>query len=397
MTSEEAQFLDTQRVRAHFRAKSLVSNYKYLQLQLQGQAILPMVKANAYGHGVVAVVRALRGQKDCFGFGVATLAEGAVVREALAGSRAQRQPIIVFSESSPWSEEKGAFCLRHGLTPVISSTPDWLGFCKRGWSKKLSYHLEFNTGLNRFGIDWAEAHEVVRDLRLQPPPQGVFSHLAMADHPQSALSRAQVVRFRAVRQQFLGAEVATRFHLGNSAAIWNHEAFALGELTTLVRPGLALYGIPPWRGAAPRGLEPVLTLEAPIVQMQRVLPGESVGYGGTYQVLGVRAARIGIVGAGYGDGIHRALGNRGFVVPQPSPSLGVGLGRRAARVKPLPMVGRVSMDLLAILCGARQKVGDWVQLLGPQVDAWELAQAADTIPYELFTALAPRVRRVYSE
>ena len=168
-------------------ARALQNNYKAIQSLVPEQAILPMVKADAYGHGVEWVAGLLNGFQNLYGFGVATLEEGAELRQAL-GMRARRTKIIVFSGATPWSEEKGQLCEQYGLTPVIASDSDWNSFARGGWPERLAYELKFNTGMNRLGMSPAMARNVVRSLQNKPAsahPEGVISHLAMSEVPES--------------------------------------------------------------------------------------------------------------------------------------------------------------------------------------------------------------------
>ena len=365
------------RLEAQLSSRSLVQNYKIIH-QVSGRLpLLPMVKAEAYGHGAQWVVQTLKSMPHLVGFGVATLAEGAVIRETLKSSRV---PVIAFSGSAPWTEEKGRFCQKHGLTPVIVSEADWKRFCKGGWHKKISYELKFNTGMNRLGIPMEFVPEVVQSLRVLRPehrPQAVLSHLAEAENPMSQLSRLQKKNLIELHRIFKSRFPSTRIHLGNSSAIWNAKAWGLAQYTDFARPGLSLYGIAPWAGAPSKGLQAVMTLKAMILEVQVLKAGASVGYGGAYLVR--KNEVIATLGVGYADGVHRLLGNKGQVV---------------YRKKICPMVGRVSMDLVTIRVGHQAKVGDQVILLGSEIDPWKQAQAAGTIPYELLTSVTFSKQRI---
>jgi alanine racemase len=207
----------------------------------------------------------------------------------------------------------------------------------------------------------------------------VLSHLATAESPGSAVARRQLRRFDDLFRLLRPALPRAAFHLANSAAIWNARAFRLNELTEVVRPGLSLYGVPPWPGAPARGIRPALALGAPLIEVRTVPPGESVGYGATFTVRG-RAARVAIVPMGYADGLHRAASGRGLA----------RLGGRLER-----FLGVVSMDLAALSCASGARPGARAWLLGPGIDPWRQAAAAGTVPYELLTSLSARVQRAY--
>jgi alanine racemase len=207
----------------------------------------------------------------------------------------------------------------------------------------------------------------------------------MSELPESRLSQSQLERFVALKSELSGAFPSARFHLANSGGIWNAKRWSLRGLTDCVRPGLALYGIPPWADAPTRGLVPVMTYQATVVAVHQLRPGDSIGYGATFTAPGkggkggepVYAA---ILGAGYADGVKRALSNQGYA----------WLGGRSTR-----FLGMVSMDLCAVGAFASTRVGEQVELLGPHVDPWAQARAAGTIPYELLTSLSVRVQRKY--
>src|SRR4051812_12378734 len=127
-----------ERVRAELSAAALLKNFEAIQEQVPGQSLLPMIKANAYGHGAEWVARTLEGLPGLYGFGVATLEEGAEVRRAL-GPRGKRTRIAVISGTAIWSEEKGQFCERHGLTATISSEEDWIKFSRERWHERIAY------------------------------------------------------------------------------------------------------------------------------------------------------------------------------------------------------------------------------------------------------------------
>ena len=368
------------RVSAYVSAQALLQNYQAIKALSPKHALLPMIKANAYGHGAKWAARELAKQPDLYALGVATLEEGREVREAL--EKSERSPkIVIFSGCSPWSEAVGQYCEKYKLTAVISSDADFEAFVRSGFAEKISYELEFNTGMNRLGMHLGFAKKVIKLLASQPkahPPDGIFSHLAIGENPESKLSRLQLQGYTELRRSLGSAFPSAQFHLSNSSAAWNAKNWGVAEITDIVRPGISLYGVPPWEGAPIRGIEPVLILEATVMNVRALKAGDQIGYGGTFTV--DAPLYVATLAAGYADGIPRALGNRGYA----------WLSDQASR-----FVGVVSMDLSAVSCTAKTKVGDQAQILGPQVDIWAQAKAASTIPYELLTSLSPRVRRFY--
>ncbi len=370
------------RIEAELSAEALRNNYFAIHKQVPKQLMLPMIKANAYGHGASWTAKILNDLPNLYGLGVATLEEGAEVRAAL-GVRGRKTRVLVFSGIAGWSTQKGLYCERHGLTPVLSTDEDWKSFMKGSWPERLSYELKFNTGMNRLGINPAIASTILKDLKQKPAswrPQGILSHLAMGESPTQQLSVHQRQKFQGLRELFSEACPQAFFHLGNSSAIWQEKQWRLDGLTDIVRPGLSLYGIPPWPEAPTRGLVPVMQLRVSVSTVRKLKPGESLGYGATFKVKGKDSVHVAILAGGYADGIHRALSNQGFV----------SINGRVSR-----FLGRVSMDLCAVECTSQTRAGDWAQVIGPEIDIWAQAQAAETIPYELLTSVSTRVQRKY--
>ncbi len=383
----------SRRAVASMSAKALVGNYRAIRDQVPGQAMIPMIKANAYGHGASWAARVLSDEKDLYAYGVATLQEGAELREE-CGQAIARFPIVVFSGAAPWTEAKGEYCERYGLTPVIGTEADWAAFVRQGWPGRIPYQLKFNTGMNRLGLPVSAATAVARQLRAfeaEARPTLVVTHLAMGESPEARLTQQQLDRFASLRSELAEATPGTLFSLAASTGIWNAKHFRLSDLTDVVRPGISLYGVPPWDGAPARGITPVMTLKASVATVLKLKPGEPVGYGGTFVVPqpprelqtpkgAAKPYSVAVVTAGYADGILRSLSNQGHV----------WIKGRAERV-----VGRVSMDLSAVSCPAETEPGDWVEFIGPRVDPWAQANVAGTIPYELLTSVTARVHRIY--
>lgn len=370
------------RIVAEFSAQALQSNYLAIQKQVPSLSMLPMVKANAYGHGAVWAAKILYKMPNLYALGVATLREGREIREAL-GASGRKVPIHVFSGCAPWSDERGRYCEKFNLTPVICTDEDWQKFFKGKWPAKIPFELKFNTGMNRLGISLSKAEEVRRQIEtkgVEWHPEGILSHLAIAESPDSKLSQKQLSGFQSLRSVFSTAFSKTHFHLANSSGIWNQKYFQLSDLSDVVRPGISLYGVPPWPEAPPREITAVATLNACVIQIRELKEGESVGYGAKYKVQSGEKARVAILSAGYADGIHRMLSGGGEVWVS---------GHKGN------FLGTVSMDLSAVSCAATTKVGEFVEILGPHIDIWKQAQKAGTIPYELLTSLSGRVERRY--
>lgn len=354
---------------------ALRHNYRHLAARVAPAKILAVVKADAYGHGAVAVARALEaeGGNRLAGFAVATAEEAIELR--VAGVAAE---IVVLSPLPP---EAASVLQRYRLTPVISSLESLQAlkaFSKGcGWVAPL--HLKFDTGMTRLGIDTREASSLFELLRSSPELrlEGVLSHLAEAETPDSESNRVQEERFRGVLSSLTENErAATTVHLANSAGALHLPAARYDW----VRLGIALYGYDS-AGRLSAELEPVLSVEAEIVQVKEIPAGTRVGYGGRFTA--ERSSRIGIVPVGYADGYSWRLGNRAEVLVA---------GRR------VPVVGSVSMDLLAVdVTGVDAVVGSRATLLGRQgaeaISAVELAAEVGTIPYQLLCLFGLRLPR----
>lgn len=370
------------RAEAAFSAAALIGNYRAIGAQVKSHALLPMIKANAYGHGAAWAAKTLAREESLYGFGVASLEEGREVREAL-GLKGRKTRVLAFSGAANWSDGKGNYCAAHGLTPVLASEEDLRAFVKAKWPARLPYHLKFNTGMNRLGIAPSSLGPTIALLRKLPAeelPEGVASHLAVAEDPKHALTRLQFERFREIRAGFENLGSAIQFHIANSSAIWNAKHYGLEGLTDVARPGLSLYGVAPWPDAPARGIEAVMSLRYQVVQRRRLRQGESIGYGATYRHKDETPLEVAILSSGYADGFHRRNSGVGHLF----------LGGRSRRI-----LGIVSMDLSAVECDASTKVGEYAEMVGPGIDPWTQAGASGTIPYELLTSVSPRIRRRY--
>lgn len=371
------------RVVAEISSSALIQNYLAIRKLALSQSVLPMIKANAYGHGAAWAAKTLLGQPNLYGFGVATLEEGEEIRREL-GLKGRKTKILIFSGTLPWSEEKLQFCEQYQLTPVIGSESDWQKFLKDKGPSKIPYELKFNTGMNRLGIDFnglSRIRKQLKDLPVDQQPSGICSHLMSSEDPAGNHSVNQMKRFKEIVSQLKPVLPSAQFHVANSGAIWNLKKLGLEDLTDIVRVGISLYGVAPWPGAPLRGIVPVLTLKAQVGCIQTVRAGESIGYGGRFSVKrSGEPVKAAVLTAGYADGILRALGPEGHA----------WINGKLSR-----FLGTVSMDLCAIEAFSQTNPGDWAELLGPSIDIWSQSQAARTVPYELLTSLSQRVQRIY--
>ena len=351
------------RTRALVDLESLRRNVG-LARRLAGEASLcAVVKSDAYGHGVRSVVPALMPLVDSFA--VATLEEGEVVRMI-----ARDHDIAVLSGFNHPSQLPRINAL--GLKPVIHQ-PEQVSWLGEHGGASAGCWLKVDTGMHRLGFSVEQVGPAFRALAEHcAAPPGLMSHFAVADVPSHPMNDEQQMRFLEVARQY-----DTVCSMANSAAL---AGMAVSRLD-MVRAGLMLYGISPFADRFPGlgDLSPVMRFESRVIAVKTLPPGGRVGYGATWHAQTVRT--LAIAGAGYGDGYPRIIGNRGHVLVS---------GR------PAPVIGRVSMDTMALdvsECGP-VAVGDPVELWGEHLDAAAVAAWADTIPYELLCRVSPRVPRI---
>ena len=256
-------------IQATIDLAALVGNLAVVRHHASGARVWAVVKADAYGHGLMRLLPALR-QAD----GLALLELDAALALRQAG---YERPLLML-EGFFSADELEAFS--HARLTAVMHCHDQLATLERASLRQpVDVYLKFNTGMNRLGLSLGMAQSIAKLLRGKPAswhPAGVFSHLAMGEAPESRLSRMQLERFIAIRSELSSALPGTRFHLANSAGIWNHKKWGLHGLTDVVRPGLSLYGVTPWKGAPERGIKPVMTLKASVLTVHRLKRGESV-------------------------------------------------------------------------------------------------------------------------
>jgi alanine racemase len=335
---------------------ALAANHALLR-RLAGPAeVAPVVKADAYGLGAAPVARRLRAE-GARRFFVARVAEGEALRAALGGEA----EIHVLDGCPPGAADRLAAAR---LSPVLNSLDQ-----VRAWGARPAA-LHVDTGLNRLGVSPAEAVALAGSAVL--PVELLVSHLSCAHAPDHPLNAHQREAFAAVRTAFPAAKAS----LANSGGLFLGEPY----LFDVVRPGIALYGGGPFEVPDPR-IRAVARFEAPILQVREVAAGAPVGYGAAFTA--ARPTRVAIVAAGYADGVLRAA----------SPG-GVAWFAGAER----PLLGRVSMDLMAIdVTGCDEaRPGAQVELLGEHVLLDAAAASAGTISYEILTRLSTRAERIWT-
>ena len=341
-----------------------------------GRRVCAAVKANGYGHGAVEVARCLRAE-GVEALGVATVEEGVELRRAEIGGA-----VLVYSLPHP---SEYAEIVRYGLEPFV---------CHRAMCAELArvagragatvgVHLKVDTGMGRIGCRPSEVGALVRSIRAERALRlvGVATHLA--DSMDCGASTKQHRRWAAALDAVRDGAVLV--HSANSGAVINGAI----DLWDMVRPGIALYGYHPTPDSAPPlGVKPVMEVRSRIVYLKAITRGQAVSYGATWR--SARDTVIATIPLGYGDGIPRALSNRGYVEVHRE-----GVGGRLA-----PVVGAVCMDQCMIDVGhiPNVRLYDEVTFFGPPpatLDAAVVARQCGTIAYEILTSISPRVPRVY--
>ncbi len=332
------------------------------------------VKGNAYGLGIDPVAVALW-EAGCRSYFVARPKEGEELRAMLPEAT-----IYVLDGLFAGQAE---FYAKLNLCPAlisISEAREWAAF-GRAYGRKLPCAIHVDTGINRLGFSTAEYAALLEDSFTM---EGLnvtllMSHLACADDPPHPLNRRQAEAFRAVRAGLPGVPAS----LANSSGIFLGSGFT----HDLVRPGIALYGGNPTQKVA-NPMHAVAILEGTVMQLRELGQGDTVGYGATWQA--VRPSRVAVLGAGYKDGVPRALSSR-----EPGGPAQVFInGQRC------PIIGRVSMDMMAIdvtgLPAGTVTRGTRAEILGRNIAIDEAASWAGTISYELLTRLGSRYARLYT-
>lgn len=344
---------------------AVVANWRLLaQNNRQGQTGAS-VKADSYGIGVAQVAPALAAA-GCKHFFVANLAEAVALRPLLPNVQ-----ILTLNGLAPHA---AADFVAHDITPVLSSLRDialWRAQAK-GQERPLPAFLHLETGLHRLALDPQELAKLTEDPTLLEgiKVETVMSHFINAEAPEDPRNQLQLERLLSLSRHFPEAKRS----IANSAGCFLGPRFQLD----LTRPGAALYGLNT-SPLQPRKMHPVVRLCAPILQIHELPVGAQVGYGGLWTAQ--RPSKIATVGVGYGDGFLRSLTNQATAYFDD---------------KPVPLVGRVSMDLATFdVTDVAALPGNLLVLLDTRHGADELGREADTIGYEILTSLGRRYQRRY--
>lgn len=354
--------------RARIDLDALRHNLRYAQALAGPSRIAAVVKANAYGHGAVPVAQALAGQVSALA--VACIEEALELRDS--GIRA---PVLLLEGA--FAPDEILLADRHQLALVVHSLEQVAWVLDARLRRPLDCWIKVDTGMHRIGLDPADLNRAYAALRRAPQVGNLvlMTHFARADEPADPATLRQMGRFSAAC-----AGLDAPRSLANSAALI---AYADAR-ADWVRPGIMLYGTSPFGQDHPSAsrLRPVMHLESALIAVRDLPAGESVGYGGRF--ICPEPMRVGVVALGYADGYPRHA-------PDGTP---VAVRGRITR-----LIGRVSMDMLLVDLTALgdARVGDPVELWGPQVSASSVAEASGTIAYQLFTGVSARVARDYQD
>jgi alanine racemase len=350
-------------VSATVDAAALRHNLQVVRRWAPRSRVMAVIKANAYGHGLVAVARALDAADA---FAVARVDEGLTLRAAGVAA-----PTVLLEGVFDREQLDAAAAAQFEL---VVHTPEQIELLRAAApGQRFKVWLKLDTGMNRLGFKgaaFAAAHAALSTLTAVQSPVNLFTHLASADEPELPTTADQIACFVAATRTFPGersiANSAGMLSFSDAQADW-------------VRPGLLLYGVSPIAGAigADYGLRPVMTLRSHLIALKDLVAGERVGYGGNWAA--ARATRLAVAAVGYGDGYPRNLASGTPVLVN---------GERVG------LVGRVSMDMIGIDVTdlkREPRLGDPVVLWGDGLPVEEIAMWADTIPYELVCGISQRV------
>ncbi|AHF06339.1 alanine racemase [Desulfitobacterium metallireducens] len=356
---------------------ALKRNYERIKTYTKSE-IMPIVKADAYGHGAIPVVKVLF-EAGARRFGVALLEEALEIKRSFPSAKVMTIGYMSTDFARTIVEEdiiSGVY--QYAQAESLSRAATDLG-------KNATIHFKIDTGMGRIGFRKETYEEILQIAKLPNLYiEGIYTHFANSDQLDLSFAREQLKTFLNVceRLQAQGIDIPIR-HAANSAAILQFPEAHLD----LVRPGIILYGLPPSsQVGGNEGFEPVMTWKAKIAHIKEIQAGETVSYGRTFRA--AYPTRVATLPVGYADGLNRALSNRGEMLVK---------GRRAA------IIGRICMDqtMLDITRIHGVDVGTPVTLLGSdgyeRIDATEMAKWLETINYEVLCDISKRVPRVYIE
>jgi len=349
---------------------NLRKNVKYLKSQISSANIIPIIKANAYGHGYVEILKVLKDEKiECVG--IATVKELKEILDEDLKLNILHLGKIDFS--------KLEYYLDKNVVATINTHEDVLLLkSKLNKYQKIRIHIKVDTGMHRMGCNVNDLDKIIKEIKSTSNiiMEGIYSHLACSENSNADHNKKQVLIFKDIIHRFNVDSL--KFHLINSGGIFNYKECCYD----FVRAGLSIYGISSNKNINNKLLS-VMELIAPVVLIKNVVKGDKIGYGCTYTVN--KKMKIAILQCGYADGIPYNFGNRGYVFFEN---------------KKLPILGKISMDLICIDCSEVKHISekDNVTIWGGEMKESKLENISKTfgdIPYIYLTGLSNRVERVY--
>jgi len=355
----------------------LRGNLRAIRSRLAGPHVemLAVVKADAYGHGMKEIARALKDEGVRF-FGVASVEEALELRQVC-----KKERILVL----------GSFCRDHRsiyagseILPTLSSLED-IRSLARGLKRPLQVHVKIDTGMGRLGVWHGDVRAFFEELKRHKDKillDGVYTHFSSADHADKRLTQKQIRLFNEAIRVVRSLGFKPRYlHAANSMGL----AYFKKSHLNLVRPGILLYGVlPRYERTLARSLKPILELKTRVSFLKEIEKGRTISYGGTYRA--PKRTRVATLPIGYSHGFRVGFSNKGFVV---------------IRGRLCPVVGRVTMDQTIVDVGRVPGVRRWdpVTVIGRDgkaaLSAGALARILGTIPYEIFCAIHQRIPRLY--
>ncbi|MGC6511695.1 MAG: alanine racemase [Parvibaculales bacterium] len=345
---------------------ALAANYLHYKALSDTAETAAVVKADAYGVGLSKAAPALH-EAGCRSFFVAQAGEGARLRETL---KSEKREAVIYVMNG-YLEGAWAFYQTHHLRPCLNSLAEVQLWVSAGGGAAA---LHVDTGFNRLGLPQADINNLPDDFT----PALLMSHLACADTPDHPMNKKQLADFEEKKKYFKDVPAS----LSNSGGALLGSAFH----QDLIRVGIGLYGGSATLDAISAN-RPVVTLLAPVLQTRTVRSGETIGYGATFTA--EKDMQVAILAIGYADGFPRLLSRH----DNDAHFARVAFGDRLC-----PLVGRVSMDLLAVDISELDtslQPGDMAEIFGPRIPVDAVAQQAGTISYEILTQLGSRYKRVY--
>ena len=362
--------------RATIDLAALRGNVAHIRAITPDVALCAVVKADAYGHGSIPLAKVLE-EEAINWFAVSLVEEGIELRRA-----GVMTPILVLS--APLLGAVDAL-IKYRLTPTVFSLEQLDTLIKESDGRALSYHLKVDSGMNRLGLSREEVNPFL-DKALKAPHlklDGLMTHLQSADIGDDATTQEQLSHFKqTIMQVRVRGITPTWIHTHNSAGCLSLEKGS----TNLLRPGLILYGLSPMDTQRPKELKPLLRWTTEPLQFKSIPIGARVSYGGHFEA--ARPTRVMVLPVGYRDGYRKGFEGQAQVLVR---------GQRA------PVIGSICMDLCMVDVTdiPNAQLGDEVVLMGRQgeeeLTAYELAEWADTIPYEIPCSISDRVARTYVE